>query len=258
MDGLNKIFPVPDLGGSRKLLCIQPHPDDMDIAAGGTIALLAEAGVSIAYLTLTDDTAGFTMDFGKKSIPIDERKEIRRNEQVNAGKILGVSDYYWLDFPDAGDWSVYDARNKIIKYIRLYRPDFIMTVDPWLHYEAHRDHIKCGLAASEALLLYNFSHIKSDETIDANYKPYDIDGIAYCITREINTVIDTERYKGIKIDAVGAHKSQFSPDSLAEFKAYDEFRGTKIAKGKDFPYGEGFKVLKPEMLHIASECMRGV
>ncbi len=32
------LLPKPDLEKSRKLLCIQPHPDDIDISAGGTIA----------------------------------------------------------------------------------------------------------------------------------------------------------------------------------------------------------------------------
>ncbi len=38
------LIPIPDLSSARRLLCIQPHYDDNDIAAGGTIAALAAAG----------------------------------------------------------------------------------------------------------------------------------------------------------------------------------------------------------------------
>ncbi len=40
-------MPVPDLGAAKRLLCIQPHYDDNDIGAGGTIAALGDAGADI-------------------------------------------------------------------------------------------------------------------------------------------------------------------------------------------------------------------
>ena len=50
--------PIPDLAGAQRILCVQPHYDDNDIAAGGTVAALAEAGVEVFYLTVTDDLVG--------------------------------------------------------------------------------------------------------------------------------------------------------------------------------------------------------
>ncbi len=86
---LNELFPVPRLGNCRRLLCIQPHPDDMDIGAGGTISYLNELGTEIIYLTLTDDSAGFTWEFGMEAIPLTDRKRIRKTEQLKAGEIQG-------------------------------------------------------------------------------------------------------------------------------------------------------------------------
>ncbi|MEM1853395.1 MAG: PIG-L family deacetylase, partial [Thermofilaceae archaeon] len=42
----------------RRVLCVQPHPDDTDIAAGGLVAKLASRGVEVAYVTLTDGGLG--------------------------------------------------------------------------------------------------------------------------------------------------------------------------------------------------------
>lgn len=251
---LNELFPVPQLRNCRRLLCIQPHPDDMDIGAGGTISYLTGLGTEIIYLTLTDDSAGFTWEFGMEAIPLSDRKRIRKAEQLKAGEILGVKDYYWLDYPDAGDWSEHEARNRIIKYIRILKPDFVLTVDPWLSYEAHRDHIKCGFAASEALLLYNFPHIKTDEKTDSNYNPYEIKGVAYCFTSRPNVIIDTGNYREKKFKALAEHKSQFTSESLEILKAYDEYRSRKLTSDKAFKFGEGFKVLHIDMLHVVPEA----
>ncbi len=245
-----ELLPIPKLEKCRKLLCIQPHPDDIDISSGGTISYLAELGVEIIYLTLTDDTAGFT----EKNIPCNKRKKIRKLEQIAAGQILGVREYYWLGFPDAGQWSKYKARKKIIKFIRMLRPDFVMTVDPWLGYEAHQDHIKCGLAASEAVILYNFPYIKTDRVTDGHFTPYEIDGVIFCFSSRPNIVIDTGRHREKKIKAIAQHRSQFNSAGLELLKAYDEMHCNKSAEKYPFDYGEAFKVLHPAMLHFFPEA----
>ncbi|MCP4752281.1 MAG: PIG-L family deacetylase [Proteobacteria bacterium] len=246
-------LPKPDLEACKKLLCVQPHPDDMDISAGGTIARLADNGTEVYYLTITDDTAGF-MEIGAGNT--QRRKDQRKEEQYAAGRILGVKDYFWMDYPDAGDWSMHQARNDIIKYIRKIRPDFVMTIDPWLPYEAHQDHIKGGMAACEALVLFNFPFIKTDEAVDKDFEPYDIDGVAFSFTSKSNTVVDVGNNRERKFSAIAAHKSQFSEEMLEMLKLYDEFRSKELAEKCDFEFGEGFKVLNPTyMLHSFPEAI---
>jgi len=244
---IKSILPVPPLEKAKKILCVQPHPDDTDIGVGGTIAKLAEAGAEIYYLTLTDDTTGFM----ENGLSEQRRKDQRKQEQIEAGNLLGVKDYFWLDYPDAGDWSLYEARNGIIKYIRKIKPDFIITVDPWLPYEAHQDHIKCGHAASEAAILYNFPSITTEKEIDNQFKPYDLKGIAYYHTTKPNTILKIDEYKQKKYQSVACHKSQFpNPGSLDMLKMYFDTLCSEYAKDKDFKFGEAFKVLNPNfMLH---------
>ena len=53
---------IPDIFSAKRVLAIQPHYDDNDISAGGTLARLAESGAELIYLTVTDDLAGIIHD----------------------------------------------------------------------------------------------------------------------------------------------------------------------------------------------------
>ncbi len=250
---ISDLLQKPDIESCQRLLCIQPHPDDMDISAGGTIARLAEKGIEIIYLTMTDDTAGF-MEVEK--IKSQRRLNHRKEEQENAGRVLGVKEYHWLDYPDAGDWSQYEARNAIIRAIRQIRPDFVMTVDPWLPYEAHQDHIKCGMAVGEALILYNHPMVKTEESVDNLFEPYQIDGVAFSFTARPNMIIGVDGYREKKFRAIAEHKSQFHGDNFEILKVYDELRSKNLAKDQNFEFGEGFKILNPNyMLHAVPEAV---
>ncbi|HDP80813.1 MAG TPA: PIG-L family deacetylase [Spirochaetes bacterium] len=249
---IHELLPIPDIFDCKRLLCVQPHPDDMDVSAGGTIARLAQQGTEVIYLTVTDDTAGFA-DTSMEDPR--ERRDLRRREQEAAGEMLGVKEYRWLDFPDAGDWSVYDARNRIMDQIRDLRPDFVMTVDPWLLYEAHRDHVKTGRAACEALVMYNMPFINTGIRERRRFEPFDIMGLALVWSNRPNTVVDATGTRELKLAAIAAHRSQFDPAFLELFTAYDLMRGQKAAEGKGFGYGEPFKVLHPQyMLHSFPEA----
>ncbi|MFA7565727.1 MAG: PIG-L family deacetylase, partial [Alkalispirochaeta sp.] len=148
---------LPDLTTFRTILSVQPHPDDTDIALGATVAALAAEGVRIIYLSVTDDAAGLRWENAGLSYP--ERVALRRQEQHQAAELLGVSAVEELGLSDAGGWSEYDARQRIVDVIRRIQPDLVLTCDPWLAYEAHGDHRKTGLATAEAVLLCEFEAV---------------------------------------------------------------------------------------------------
>ena len=59
---LEQVIPKPDLLTARVILAVQPHYDDNDIGAGGTLAALAASGVEVYYLTVTNDLVGVIDD----------------------------------------------------------------------------------------------------------------------------------------------------------------------------------------------------
>ena len=142
-------LPIPDLLKAKNVLCIQPHPDDMEIGAGATVALLSRSGTAVTCLTITDGSAG-TYD---PAVDQEDLIMTRRREAEKTAGILGINNLLWLDFADGGFLPYEDIRSEITSAIRRQKPDAVLVCDPWLPYEAHSDHNRTGLATAEACLL---------------------------------------------------------------------------------------------------------
>ena len=240
------ILPIPDIFSARRALCIQPHYDDNDIGAGGTLAQLAKNGAEVIYLTVTDDLAGVV----DASLSREAALESLARDQQASGKIIGVKEQIQLNYPDAGEYSYFSLRRDLLKYIRLLQPDFVFTCDPWLTYEAHRDHIQTGLAAAEAVLFSSLLKIPcSDPAVDAAYKGHSIDGVAFYYTREPNQVIDISSTWETKVAAIRSYATQIPPDAADQLVMALQFKSSQICEGRDFQYGEPFKILHPSALH---------
>jgi N,N'-diacetylchitobiose non-reducing end deacetylase len=238
---------------ARRVLCVQPHYDDNDIAAGGTLAALHDRGVEIYYLTVTDDLIG-VLD----PLLSDEAAAAQlKCEQFAAGEIVGVKNHEWLGQPDAGDYNYFSLRLQVIRAIRQYHPDFVFTCDPWLPYEAHRDHIQTGLAVAEASYLHSMPRLKTDPAVDSQYQPYTLRGVAFYFTRTPNTVVSISTYRGRKRRAVRCYQAQFSPAGMDILLQNLETEERRVANGQPFEYGEAFKVLRPEQLHIDTLAWKG-
>ena len=77
-----------------------PHPDDIEIGAGATVAALAAQGKSICFLICTDGRYG-TINL-KEEISEEDFIQIRRDEALRSAAALGVKDVRFLDFCDSG------------------------------------------------------------------------------------------------------------------------------------------------------------
>src|SRR3970282_441011 len=117
---IETILPTPNIFDPKRILCIQPHYDDNDIGAAGTLALLKQNGAELFYLTATDDLMGVVDGSLSKE---DAAQELKR-DQFAAGKIIGVKEQYWLGYPDAGEYNYFSLRRDFLKYIRMIQPDF--------------------------------------------------------------------------------------------------------------------------------------
>lgn len=240
------ILPIPDLFAARRVLCIQPHYDDNDIGAGGTIALLAQGGAEIFYLTVTDDLAGVV---DRSLSDVAARACLARDQQA-AGKIVGVKQHITLDYPDAGEYSYFAVRADILKYIRLIQPDLVLTCDPWLTYEAHHDHIQTGHAVAEAVQFAGLLKIpSSDPAVDAAYQGHTIEGAGFYYCREPNQIVDITPTWETKVAAIRAYATQIPPDDADQIVTALQFKSAQICAGRDFQLGEPFKILHPQGLH---------
>ena len=243
---IDTILPTPDIFSAKRILCIQPHYDDNDIAAGGTLALLQQNGAELFYLTATDDLMG-VIDTSLSSE--DAAKSLKR-DQFAAGEIIGVKEQYWCGYPDAGDYDYFALRSDFLKHIRMIQPDFVFTADPWLTYEAHRDHIQTGLAASEAVMFAGLTKIaSSDRQVDAAYKQHRIRGIAFYFTREPNYIADVSSTWDRKVASLRCYQAQFDQAGMEQLISSLDLRSQSLEEGQAFLHGEPLKVMHTSGLH---------
>jgi LmbE family N-acetylglucosaminyl deacetylase len=120
--------PVPD---QLRLLIIGAHPDDADYHAGGTAALYRAAGHVVKMVSLTNGNAGHQT---LRGAALADR---RRAEAAAAGAVIGAT-YDVLGHDDARLLPTLDARAEVIRLVRSFRPDLVLTHRPNDYHPDHR------------------------------------------------------------------------------------------------------------------------
>lgn len=244
---IESLLPIPDIYTAKRILCVQPHYDDNDMAVAGTLTQLARHGADLIYATVTDDLMGIE----DTSLSDEAAAEILKRDQFAAAQIVGVKEQHWLGYSDAGEYNYFDVRRDLLKYIRIMKPDFVFTVDPWLTYEGHRDHIQTGLVTAEAVMFAGLTRIaSSDPVVDSAYEGHEIRGIVFYHTREPNYISDISSIWEQKVAAVRCYEAQFSPSSMDRRVAQLDAKSKQVAQGQSFMRGEPLKVLHTSALHV--------
>ena len=236
---IGALLAPPDILQCKRVLCIQPHPDDNEIGMGGIIAKLAQNGCQIHYLTVTNGDMG---NKDPQATP-EQTAAVRRAETVAAGRHLGAETFHFLDHGDGTLQDVLGLSVEIASVIRKVQPQAIFAPDPWLHYECHLDHEITGRAAANAFLMAGRNHFPD------NTAPWSPEAIGFYFTSKPNTVIDISDTFEKKFEAIALHDSQMDPQTLMVYRVWFSMLGQELAAGKDFPLGEGLKVLGPLHAH---------
>ena len=242
-DMLSALMQPPRLDGIKKLLCVQPHPDDNELGMGGIIAELTEKGVQVDYLTVTDGSLG-DISLTDGSVPLSE---VRRAEAIAAGKHLGASEFFFLDHQDASLSDIPSLAGEIAERLRAGQYDAVAAPDPWNSYEAHNDHIVTGRASAQAAIS---SSLKSYPR-GTGTSPVELKAVLFYFTGKPNTLIDITKHFPKKMEAAALHRSQMSPELLQLYTGYFAWRGMNMSS--DQRIMEGVKALLPLHLHCIPE-----
>ena len=113
------------------ILVFGAHPDDCDIKAGGVAALYVQQGHRVKFVSVTNGDAGHHEMGGG---PLAQR---RYAEAQAAAEIIGI-EYELLDNHDGELMPTLENRYKIIRTIRAFQPDLIMTHRPNDYHPDHR------------------------------------------------------------------------------------------------------------------------
>jgi LmbE family N-acetylglucosaminyl deacetylase len=193
----------------QRILAVLAHPDDADFGAGGTIARWTDGGIEVTYCLVTDgDAGGFDRSVARTEIP-----EIRRTEQRNAAKAVGVEDVRFLGYPDGRLELTLDLRRDISRVIRQVRPQRVLTQSPernWARIHAsHPDHLTTGEAALRAIYPdsrnpFAFPKLLADEGLE----PWEVAEVWVMAHPSPNHHVDVTDTFDRKIAALRAHVSQ--------------------------------------------------
>ena len=214
---------------SLRILIFGAHPDDCDIKAGGTTALYQQAGHTVKFVSVTNGESGHQ----KLSGP--ELAEIRRAEAAAAGKSLGV-EYEVLQNRDGYLQPTIEARFEIIRLIRTFEPDLILTHRP---NDYHPDHRYTSQLVCDAAYMVTVPPIVPD--VPALRKNPVIAYLSDHFTRPYpfspTVVIDVEPVWDRMIDALDCHQSQFY-DWLAYNHFYEDDVPAKASERKSWLSGK--------------------
>lgn len=201
-----------------RALAVLAHPDDIDFNAAGTVAKWVKDGLQVTYLLVTSGDAG-----GFGSVPRNEIASTRRREQIEAARIVGVTDVRFLEgYPDGKVQVTEDLVRDIVRVIRDVRPHRVMSMSAerdWYHiHQGHPDHLAVGEATARAVYPaarnpFAFPELAANE----NLQSWTVEELWIQAHPRPNHAEDIADQIELKTRAVLAHTSQHpNPDGIAE------------------------------------------
>jgi N-acetylglucosamine malate deacetylase 1 len=98
------------------VVAVGAHPDDVEIACGGTLAGLARQGHRVGIIDLTDG----------EPTPESPGPEVRLAEARRAADLLGVAHRVTLDLPNRRLFDTFEARVALAREFRRFRPRLVI------------------------------------------------------------------------------------------------------------------------------------
>jgi LmbE family N-acetylglucosaminyl deacetylase len=229
--------PIP-WNGYETYMLVVAHPDDAEFSSAGTIARLTREGRRVVIVQVTSGDKGTT----NPEISPEQLAITREAEELEAARRLGVAVTEFLRCTDGELTPDLVLREKIVRMIRMYRPDVIITHDPYRPYALHPDHRAVGFATTDAVYPTARDPHYFPEHLRAGFEPHKTAELWFFNAEQPDLLIDiTETFED-KIDALRAHASQVGDGEGVWPRVRD--RAKEVAAGSDFELAEAFKVVQ--------------
>lgn len=201
---------IPNWSEVRRVLVIMAHPDDPDFTCGGTMIKMAQAGIEITYMILTNGDKGNH----NPELIREELIRLRKKEQLEAAAAEGVQNVLFMGEEDGFLRPTRELRKRVVREIRRIRPELIVCMHPERYvvgsgYINHPDHRNAGLVALEAVFPASDNIMFFPELIDEGYPPHKIRQLYIVGGTEPTLEIDITDVIDRKIDALLNHVTQF-------------------------------------------------
>jgi bacillithiol biosynthesis deacetylase BshB1 len=231
------------------VIAVGAHPDDVEIACGGTLAKLVKQGYRVGIIDLTDG----------EPTPASPGPEVRLAEAKRAAEVLGVQRRVTLDLPNRRLFDSFEARVALAKEFRKYRPKIVIGFGDKTPM-ASPDHWQ-AMQITDAAVFYS-RLTKWDQHFDnlpvhaiqaqlyfrLAFEPEILGGFASHFTVDIAETLET------KIASIACYATQFPP---AKAHVFDRVRGAAMIAGAACGFAAGETFVSTRMLG-ALDLMRTV
>lgn len=218
------------------VLVVTPHPDDAEYGVAGTVARWTNEGRTVVYVVCTNGDKG-TSD---REVKPENLIKIREKEQIAAANLLGVKEVIFLGYPDQGLEETPRFRKDIVKQIRRFRPETVVTADPYRRYIWHRDHRITGRVTLDAVFPYARDHLSYPDLLEEGLEPHKVKEVLLWASENINHRLDITDTFPLKLNALREHKSQVGHIPRQELEGYLRGRAIQLSEGESFQLAEGF------------------
>jgi N-acetylglucosamine malate deacetylase 1 len=223
-----------DLPEPLDVIAVGAHPDDVEIACGGTLARLVRQGYRVGIVDLTDG----------EPTPLSPGPEVRLKEAQTAAQILGVHIRVTLPLPNRRLFDSFETRVELAKVFRRYRPRIVLGIADKTPM-ASPDHWQ-AMQITDAAVFYS-RLTKWDEHFDQLpvhiiqrqvWYPLGFQNFE-SLAKGGQFVVDISETLGIKLESIRAYQTQFPPTKERVFRLV-ESQGKLLGTSAGFEAGELF------------------
>ena len=223
-------------------MVVVAHADDAEYGCSGTVAKWCQEGWEVVYVLCTDGSKGS----GDRDTTGEELSDIRRQEQMNAGKVLGLKDVVFLDHEDSLLQPTLELRRDIAEQIRRYCPDVLICPYPMRDLDGgwgvgHPDHIAAGEAALAAVFPTARDHMSFPELLRRGLEPHKVAEVWVMGHPEPDLWIDITMAMDTSVKALAQHVSQMDGRTEEETARFMRNWRRSRAEGKEMEFAEAFR-----------------
>ena len=223
-----------------RAMVVFAHPDDAEFGSAGTVAGWTAAGAEVAYVCVTDGSAGSN----EPGVVRSELAELREAEQRAACEVLGVQDITFLGIQDGYVEATLDLRRAITRQVRRFRPDVLMTPDPTRYWDErrryinHSDHRAVGQACMAVVNPDSSTRPMFPELLDEGFEPFELRSLWIPTwDPQADRFVDISDTLAKKIEALRCHKSQIHDWPVDEWIRQ---RAKERGEARGLPFAESF------------------
>lgn len=206
---MNDELAAPHIWRPQRFMVIVAHPDDADFGPAGTAATWIDAG-AVGWLVCC--TSG---DAGGEDPTLDplELARAREEEQRLAARIVGYAGVSFLHQPDGALVNDLPLREMLVREIRTFRPDAVLTGDPEVIIHTggsvnHTDHRAAAMAAVDAVYPAARNPMAFPWLAKGGLAAHKVRRLYLMWSNQPDVWIDVSAAVDRKIDALRSHASQ--------------------------------------------------